>query len=117
MLREVPVVGQLTQAFDALREAVTGERVELERNTAAVKQADEAWQTHAKAMADGKRATDTWLKSLRELQDRLKIAYAPPETRASTAAAIEGKQALDALKGQYEKAAGIDAEGEVVYVS
>jgi hypothetical protein len=106
IIREIPILGNLTKGFDNLRYAITGEMAVLKQLEAENKATQEQWKVHISRLDEAKHVTMEWRKEIEKLRDEWALLSASPNTIGQTKAGIDAKNALSALRDKYEKDAG-----------
>lgn len=101
--REVPILGGFIKAFDALREAVTGEKAAMEEDAQAVKESEAHWKERQKLIEDGKKSIESWIVVIQKLRDELRLLEAKPEEKGLVQAQINTEDKLQALRVKFEK--------------
>jgi lambda family phage tail tape measure protein len=90
-LRSLPVFGSLVKTFDNLREAITGEGVEIAKTDAETKAANDridAWIASKKAASE---ATAVFAENVRTLRQQLTLLQTPADQQAQ----VKAQQDLD----------------------
>lgn len=96
--RSLPILGDMTKGFDALREVVTGEKAALDEQTEAAKKANDAiseWGKHFEAATKG---AANMADQVQRINDQLRILQAPTALKPFLENAVAAGDQIAKLK-------------------
>jgi DNA repair exonuclease SbcCD ATPase subunit len=109
MIRSIPILGKMTEGFDSLREAITGERFEVEKLESDTKRIDASVKVRNAIINDSKKAIQEWAKEIRKARDEWTLLNTLPQNVPAVKGLIEQKNELaDKLRKYQVEAKLID---------